>query len=520
MSATKEICLDPIRDRLDVIVSDCLKSNISMLNGMNEVELKRLIRGLTMTAIRSLEKASLDIYREELLSMMTEHFSYLNKLHPSNLVEISKSILSSIAPQLQRAFIGGSDLIEFNNQITYFGSDTMVRTLYLELLELTQESQVRERKELNLLNTINQLNRAAFAEDSNVIKNVLEHILEVLEANDGVIYIESPAPSQIQTVVHKFGSSHNVPQQVELVTHLVSHELSGGFDPTVVSAFGKMIASGYDLSAVVSDIELMKDIVAYIPIFNKLDPKKPQNNLDVEDPNPLLRYCIVGSYITITMQAEDETKGLIFVNKSYGSAFTIQDYKFIDTMCNSLLQITENINLNAKLERMAITDGLTEVFNHRHFKTLLVNEFRRGQRYGSPLSMAMIDIDHFKKFNDKYGHSTGDFVLKEVCRLMKSSLRSTEIVARYGGEEFAILFPETGIEGAQKATEKLRALIESTVLEFEGNTLHVNISAGVSSFPVIAQTETELINTADEALYRAKNSGRNRVCVYGRGELK
>jgi two-component system, cell cycle response regulator len=172
----------------------------------------------------------------------------------------------------------------------------------------------------------------------------------------------------------------------------------------------------------------------------------------------------------------------------------------------------ELMETNRRLELLSVTDGLTKLHNHRFFQDELAKKFEETQRYERPLSLAMIDIDFFKKVNDTYGHAVGDDVLKQVARLYESSVRSTDLVARYGGEEFAVMMPETELEDALVLAEKIRSLIESSPIDTQAGPLPITVSMGVASVPRSKiHSAKELIIAADKALYRAKKSGRNQV---------
>jgi two-component system, cell cycle response regulator len=172
----------------------------------------------------------------------------------------------------------------------------------------------------------------------------------------------------------------------------------------------------------------------------------------------------------------------------------------------------ELLETNKRLELLSITDGLTKLHNHRYFQDELARAFEESQRYQRPLSLAMIDIDFFKKFNDTYGHAVGDDVLKRAAELYRHSVRSTDLVARYGGEEFAVMMPETALDDAIAFAEKIRNMIETTPLETQAGSLNVTVSLGVASVPHSRiRSAKELIVAADKALYRAKRNGRNQV---------
>lgn len=161
--------------------------------------------------------------------------------------------------------------------------------------------------------------------------------------------------------------------------------------------------------------------------------------------------------------------------------------------------------------RMTIVDGLTEVNNKRYLDDFLDRELARCRRYNRPLSVAMMDIDRFKSINDTHGHLTGDFVLKELARLVKKRVRREELFARYGGEEFSLVLPETDKNGARALCEQIRQMIEAHNFSFEGHRIEVTISIGIAELERGVTDALQLVKRADENLYRAKRAGRNRV---------
>jgi two-component system cell cycle response regulator len=172
----------------------------------------------------------------------------------------------------------------------------------------------------------------------------------------------------------------------------------------------------------------------------------------------------------------------------------------------------ELVETNRRLELLSITDGLTRLHNHRYFQDELGRAFDESQRYQRPLSLAMIDIDFFKKINDTYGHAAGDDVLKATARLFGESARSTDLVARYGGEEFAVMMPETALPDAITFAEKIRHLVEETTMATQAGEVKATVSIGVANVPhTRVASPKELIVAADKALYRAKRGGRNQV---------
>jgi diguanylate cyclase (GGDEF)-like protein len=164
-----------------------------------------------------------------------------------------------------------------------------------------------------------------------------------------------------------------------------------------------------------------------------------------------------------------------------------------------------------EIYRMTIHDGLTQIHNKRYLIESLDREFSRSKRYHRGLALIMFDIDHFKATNDRFGHLTGDYVLKDVATVVKNRIRREEVFARYGGEEFAIILPETDRKGARDFGEIVRRLIEAHHFEFEGNVIPTTISVGIGHIDDQMARPLDLVRIADENLYAAKRQGRNRV---------
>lgn len=164
------------------------------------------------------------------------------------------------------------------------------------------------------------------------------------------------------------------------------------------------------------------------------------------------------------------------------------------------------------LREMALTDPLTGLYNRHHFPSLLQHEFEMARRYGTSLACIMLDIDHFRTFNNRHGHLVGDWVLQNVANLLRSSVRRVDIIARYGGEEFVILLPLSNMVSAAETARRLCQRVEGTRWESAVGPLRITISLGVAAFPEVAvETAEELVQCADQALLRAKANGRNRV---------
>lgn len=215
------------------------------------------------------------------------------------------------------------------------------------------------------------------------------------------------------------------------------------------------------------------------------------------------------SGLIVPLVMRDRILGALFLQDvAFERDWSIDDISVIGSLADNLSVAIENAELHQERERQAVTDGLTGVNNRRSFSENLQKEFERAKRYDQPLSLVIVDLDYLKRINDQYGHVAGDDAIRSIGGVLKLSSRSTDFVARYGGEEFCILLPNTEIDMAEQLAERLRRLINEVVIEGYGN---ISASLGVSNYPLHAQSAEELFLRADEALYKAKQGGRN--CV-------
>jgi len=171
-------------------------------------------------------------------------------------------------------------------------------------------------------------------------------------------------------------------------------------------------------------------------------------------------------------------------------------------------------HLYQKVQELAITDSLTGASSRRYCLERLNEEIERSGKFKYRFSFLMVDIDHFKSYNDRYGHLVGDAILREVAKTIKETIRQIDLMGRYGGEEFSVILTETDKQQARLAAERIRQAVESKEIRVYDENLKVTISSGISTFPDDAQQMQALIDRADLALYQAKETGRNRVCMY------
>jgi len=225
-------------------------------------------------------------------------------------------------------------------------------------------------------------------------------------------------------------------------------------------------------------------------------------------------------YLCIPLMAQGETLGLFHIEFP-GKARASPDHEIAPseralatTLTEQLASALANLKLRESLRQQSVRDALTGLFNRRFLEESLQRELARTQRNGKPLAAIMIDVDHFKRFNDTFGHDAGDLVLREVGALLRRQVRGSDIACRFGGEEFLVLLPEAALETARERAERLRQAVHELQPLQNGRALGaITISLGVALFPDHGDTPESLVQAADAALYQAKKAGRDRVVV-------
>jgi diguanylate cyclase (GGDEF)-like protein len=220
--------------------------------------------------------------------------------------------------------------------------------------------------------------------------------------------------------------------------------------------------------------------------------------LPIVDQGSILGLLSVHDYNKLSRSDADHKKSLLL----------------LETLENQLSLSISGIKMRDLLKDQATRDPLTNLFNRRYLEETLQRELHRAQRLSSPVSLIMMDIDHFKNINDTYGHKVGDEVLTKIGSLLKKYYRKSDAACRFGGEEFIVILPEMSLDIAIRRAEQIRAAAAALPLSYQGKGIKgVTISLGVASFPQHGKSMQEVISAADQALYRAKNLGRNRVEV-------
>ena len=252
--------------------------------------------------------------------------------------------------------------------------------------------------------------------------------------------------------------------------------------------------------------------------FRKMEAHKVIKNSKFEVVRMILGKEVEGQFSDLTSKI---IIPLIFDKKIIGGIcfYTRQEvdyssFRYFDIMINELLTIFKMKYQYTEKEFMSVLDGLTGLYNRRQFEIGLEQEYNRTRRHPSDFSLAILDIDFFKKVNDTYGHQYGDYVLKTVADLMKKSFRKTDLLYRYGGEELVMIMPETNVEGALIPVQRLRRMVEEYDFDYNGVKAKVTVSIGLTMNYQNLESTTEILKSADQALYKAKEDGRNRVVLY------
>lgn len=228
----------------------------------------------------------------------------------------------------------------------------------------------------------------------------------------------------------------------------------------------------------------------------------------------------IHSIVCLPLAIEQQRLGVIYFFRGEGQDFSFEDIELIRTFAYLAARAIQNARLHERTVDLAETDALTGLYNRRKLEQRLREEIQRAQRSTRPLALLLLDIDYFKRINDRHGHATGDSVLKAVAEIFRREVRDVDLVARTGGEEFMFLLPETGGERAQRVAERIRqALADKPVTTADGEPLKITASIGIACYPVNANSTEALIANADRALYAAKQGGRNRVTVYSESVL-
>jgi len=325
----------------------------------------------------------------------------------------------------------------------------------------------------------------------------------------------------IVKIMHNIGAIHNLEEVCQIIAEELMQEIncSGCAILSLQDDGFFKFAARQGLMAKFEEAVFPPDTPA---IRNIIENKKSiYTNIVDDKEEQLLKGCIpagsnIQSLICVPVLIDDKVHSIIHLDSIEKNAFSDGDVQFVELLAEIISYTIERIDLYHQIEEISIRDALTGCFNRRKFDTDIIDEISRAMRYHRDLSLLMLDIDWFKKYNDFHGHIKGDDVLRQLVNLINKESRETDRLYRYGGEEFIMILPETGKLEALDLANRLREGVEQKL--FTGEELSqpqkdLTISIGVSSFPDDGEGIKKLIDSADKALYNAKNQGRNRVCA-------
>lgn len=262
------------------------------------------------------------------------------------------------------------------------------------------------------------------------------------------------------------------------------------------------------------DLAILSDNINCKLLIDILANEKPiLENMVTPTKYDFIKTRNIGSLICIPLSSKSRKFGLILIEHKNKNTFSEENLRLVTTICKSVSMAIENAELYESMQELATIDGLTGVYNRVYFHQKFESEFKMAKEFGYDLTLVILDIDFFKKFNDTYGHLFGDVVLKSVAQTVKNNLRATDTVARFGGEEFVIILPRTTVQEAFEKVEFLRHKIANNIVKDNLIAASVTASFGIACFPETSNNEIELIRDADNALYKAKDSGRNCIKI-------
>lgn len=224
----------------------------------------------------------------------------------------------------------------------------------------------------------------------------------------------------------------------------------------------------------------------------------------------------IKSVVAVPLAGKKELLGIIYLEHTRQDYFQKDICKYLNTLAIAIRLALENAQLYSRLEEMALIDGLTGLYNRMFFNKEINNCMEDYRKFGLPFVLTILDLDHFKRVNDTYGHLCGDMVLQQISGIIKNEVRNEDFVCRYGGEEFAVIFRNSrDMEGIRGRLESIRQKISETIVEYQDNKVHVTCSFGAVCCISIERTDSseDVVRMADEALYKAKRDGRNRICM-------
>ncbi len=356
----------------------------------------------------------------------------------------------------------------------------------------------------------NEAKRAEFAD--------FKAVVEKLKKENGRIDKQLREIGHLYDVIKDLGSTLNAQEMLDLIKEFTERTFDlPHFVIAVVSPdhkkYNVRVTSGCD-ELFLRKAEIDVDTRQLLAVLARERKPVLVSSLGQDTRLEKLRSLSIQSFLFIPFIIQDKVIGFLCSYSPQPNFMDEEKFSNFQVFFNQIAIGLQKSLLYERVQKLSITDGLTKLYSHRYFKQRLEEELVLAGRYDSPLSLLILDIDHFKRYNDTYGHVAGDHVLMQVANILKEQADVTHLVARYGGEEMVVIAPETTKEKALELAERIRVKIKAFVFAVGAETTGVTVSVGVATFPKDAETSTDLIGNADQALYAAKNKGRDQVIAY------
>jgi diguanylate cyclase (GGDEF)-like protein len=362
-------------------------------------------------------------------------------------------------------------------------------------------------------------------QDQTRISRELEEKNSMLEDQAETILRKSSQLVVMNEVSQQVNSSLDLPEVLALLTRHAAESI--GVDRSVVWLMEDKKVQMHAVAAYGLPPEKLGELSLFLPDIRRtrfFQVLSEQHAVEIAEGQDVELFQVglhgvmsVRSLLAVPLAIKQQTIGLLTADDTREAhSFLEDEVNLVSAIANQAVLAIENARLYQQVKEQAITDGLTSLYNHRYFQLRFTEEFAHSKRYGNDLSIIMLDIDHFKEYNDTYGHIAGDLALKEIANLTRASVRENDMVARYGGEEFVIILPMTNQDGARVVAERIREAVR--VCKFLGDLtapqVSITVSLGIASYSPRHENRELLLKEADAALYRAKEQGRNQTAVF------
>ncbi len=436
-------------------------------------------------------------------------------------IAANEGIVGRMAVEM-RSFLSG-DLTYYNHELKYYSHSEMINSILATPI-------ISHTKEVLGALVIDSRDKSAFREQHKEIMNRFSSLAAALITNLRMRVYQERAAKQFQIFYQaseKFTTTLNTMQVIDVAIQMISQlirfvrVMAVVFDPKTMRGTVVRVAGSAQEIPQGSFFTIGDGLFSYV--FRN---RRPVNIPDIAQYDHQIYRLAPGEPTNSSIRSilvlpilDDELgcRGVLSMESDIPGYFVGEAEQVLSTLAGNVSVAYVRALLYQRMEMLATTDGLTMLSNHRFFQEHLTREMERASRYKRTVALLLMDIDHFKSFNDTYGHPIGDLVLREIAGCIKSSIRTNDLPARYGGEEFAVIIPETNERDVVTIAERIRRTIEGNVITVKRQQLHVTVSIGCAMFPHDGKDQASLIECADQAMYYSKEHGRNQITRYRKG---